>query len=306
MKKILVVGDMIIDEYVYLKTERMSSEAPLPVWDVTKREFRLGGAANVAATVKTLGDDVEVHVAGMVDDFMYYQMKSLDLNCSLLARLPDGTGVRKTRYVVEPVTTMRKSMLARIDNRKTFSDIECSLFENMMVDVDRDKYDSVIFSDYRMGTISERIAKKFCVNPSQTVVVDSKRNDLSMFRGAYVLKLNEEEHSKQASKRDYQVESLANFCIVTMGSLGAVVVNYEAMGAKQGKPTYALHSVRFPVEPVDVVDVTGCGDVFTAGLTYYMTTKSRDVYMSTKFANVCATKAVQKLGTFEGALDEAR
>lgn len=298
MKNVLVIGDVILDEYVFLSSERQCSEAPLPVWNINKKEYHLGGAANVAVNLMKLGDDIKVYFAGMAGNNSYYAMRNTNINCHLLYKLNEGHDIIKTRFVQEPVTSLKQSMIARVDNRKQFSNLDAQTFEESILLIDKSDFDLIIISDYRMGTITEKIAKFFCENPNCKVIVDSKRNNLSIFKGATVLKLNQQEYDIQLACKDYLVDNIAQFCIVTKGEKGATVSTCSQTRIKnQVNPMYTTHSMHFPVEKVPVVDVTGCGDVFTAAIGYFLATKLDDVYIATKFANACATAAVQKLGT---------
>lgn len=295
-KRILVLGDIIVDRYVYVTTERQCQEADdLPVWDVVRTELRLGGAANVARNLLAIADDVEVELAGLCDMKTFAQICDSRIDAHLITIT--NYAITKERIVQDGPWSLRRALVARIDDRKTWDVGYQERFESYMLDVDRSRYDAVIISDYRMGTISEKTARHFCENSPCRVFVDSKRSDLSRFRGAFVLKLNETEHSSQVSNRDYVVESLAQHVVVTLGAAGASVKTYENVPGRQERPTYITHTIAVPTEKVDVIDVTGCGDTFTAALTYFMTTKVDDVFTATKFANVCASKVVQKFGT---------
>lgn len=288
-KKILVLGDAIVDRYVFVATERNCSEAPAPVWDEVSSQNRLGGAMNVALNLKSIaGSEFDIDFAGICDGQSYYRMKD------------SGIGLDYTWTVASPIMKTRvytdhdKKMLCRFDNKKSFSIEAVETFEaNILSRVERMDYETVIISDYRMGTVTEKIAKFLCENPPFNVIVDSKRKDLSRFRGATVIKLNFDEYSTQVSNKDYIVESLSKFCVVTKGADGADVRNCESVT----RDKYVIHSLLVPTQKVKAVDVVGCGDTFTAALAFYMTKHMNDVFLGTKFANVCASKVVQEFGT---------
>jgi len=298
MKKILVVGDIILDKYVFVRTERQCPEAEKPVWDTVRTDYRLGGAANLANNLSRLGDDVQACLAGLANTFAFTKIEDTTcINTSQITIVDDHEQVVKTRIVEDNGLPLRDALVARIDDKKSWGSDNEQRIERDILRIDRNQYDAIVISDYRMGTISDKAAKYLCENPPCKVFVDSKRKDLSVFRGAYVLKLNDLEHSLQVSNRDYIVESIAQFTVVTKGGDGARVIFYEPVQVKNERPCYITRSIVFPVEQVKVVDVTGCGDTFTAALAYYIITKSDDIYTATRFANVCASKVVQKLGT---------
>lgn len=298
-KKILVVGDIMVDRYTYVRTERTCPDAPVPVWDELRTEIRLGGAANVANNLVSLidGQDVDVYLAGIVGNDMKWKIEETGIK-TLFCNV--GPSIVKHRYVDVDGTRI----IGRFDNFKQFSDEATALFcDTLVAEWRHEKFDAVILSDYRMGTIAARLAEDICRYHECPVYVDSKRKNLSMFSGASLVKLNESEFVDQLSCRDYEcVESLFDVCVVTRGPKGAELRTYEQeenrvmTGVIEAK--YTIRSIEFPlVQKIDAVDVTGCGDTFMAALVYYVTTKSDDVAMAIKFANFCATQVVQKFGT---------
>lgn len=289
-KKILVIGDVILDRYTYVKTERMCPDAPVPVWDEIRHESRLGGAANVAANLASLAkdQDAEVWLAGVVSNDVRFKLIEAGINTDLCST---SRSIIKHRYV--DVEQMK--ILGRFDNVKKLNEGEVELFEEMFSELcDLSSFDAVIFSDYRIGTISDEFAKRVCSEVPDRIFVDSKRKDLSIYEGSYVFKLNESEYSAQVSSNLYtNVERLCKFCVVTQGASGASLLQGEVLDEKR----YIVHSEMFPIDKVKAVDVTGCGDTFIASLVYYCTVQQNDLRKAVKFANFCSMQVVQKFGT---------
>lgn len=294
-KKVLVVGDIMVDKYTYVQSSRYAPEAPIPVWDQIRNENRLGGAANVAHNLKALGgEDVEVFLSGIVDQ----QDKKMISRLGIDTILCDGfESMRKHRYVDEKTS----KIVFRCDDRLTFHRQSHESLELCLQHFMRGHmFDAVIFSDYNKGTITQKIVD-LVVPCTKLRVVDSKRLDLSMYRGMDLLKLNESEYGSQGLCSAYPyVEALFDHVVVTKGSKGAQLRQAER-GQEVGKEgvinlKYVVHAEEFPSVAVNAIDVTGCGDTHTAAMTFSLL-KNNDLRMAVKFANECARNVVQKFGT---------
>lgn len=288
-KKILVVGDVMVDKYIYAMTSRQAPEAPIPVWDEVAHELRLGGAANVANNLKALGgEEVEVFLAGIVGLTDRKMISRAGINTILCS----GT---ETMYKTRYIDAHSKKHMFRVDNIRTFSsDSKRQFVRSLRHFLRGHKFDAIIFSDYDKETINPEVME--LVNPvAGLAVVDSKRVDLSMYRGAQLLKINEHEYATQLSRGPYlNVESLFDYVVVTHGAKGAELRQHEV--TKSDEKRYMVHSENFPVESVKVQDVTGCGDTHTAAMTFSLL-KNQDVRLAVRFANACSRNVVQKFGT---------
>jgi len=280
--KILVIGDIIFDKYTHVSTDRMSQESNFPIYDLGNIvEFRLGGAANVAANVAALVPQGSiVHISGIVPkDISAYSLITSSgvsaINCSF-----SDIKLEKHRFVNE------NKIVFRLDNKKHFNENEINSFEKMFREYYEDDYDAVIISDYDKGTITEEVAKSICLGES-LVIVDSKRNDLRRFNGADVLNINNDECFRQHLHSDYIVEQLFNHILVTHGKHGSKLRSYY---------DEKYEEIHFTTEKVEAIDVTGCGDTHTAAFTVKMV-ESRNVTEAAIYATKCATLAVQKFGT---------
>lgn len=295
LKNVLVVGDVMIDKYTYVMSDRQAPEAPIPVWDEVSSEKRLGGAANVAHNLKCLGkDEIEVALAGIVST----EDKKMILKAGIstyLCTSNDAKSMVKHRIVKQD----EQKIITRIDNKKRFSDADIEAFKSNLKQFlpgafPAGDFDVIVISDYDKGTINEDVIE-ILKNYSNVFIVDSKRTDLSMFRGMQVLKINEHEYANQVSHGPYtNVESLFDYVVVTKGAKGSTLLQNEV--TKSTNNRYVVHSEDFPVEPVKAKDVTGCGDTHTAAMTFSLL-KNGDVRFAVKFANACARNVVQKFGT---------
>lgn len=302
MKKILVVGDIMLDKYIYVTTERNAPESGNPIWDEERVEYRLGGAANVAVNIARLFPESKVNISGISSDNPI--IKSLFLRHGIRdLTMPDYSGgMIKTRYVKLP----EYKQLFRADNFKKFEDFQSRVFKHKFTsnDVESAEWDAVVFSDYDKGTITEEVVRACKDIPLR--VVDSKRKDLRMYMGSTLLKLNEQEYSAQAAQN---VESLFECVVVTKGEKGAELRVHSHDFHRKPRASkwfpswnralvdvYTTHVVQFPVEKANVVDITGAGDTHCAAMTVALL-QGKDISDAIKFANGAARDVVEKFGT---------
>ncbi len=302
MKKVLVVGEIMVDRYVYVETTRNAPENGLPVWDELQTDYRLGGAANVANNIQAIGGpNIQVEIAGILGNCK----PSRDL-LRLMGIKTDlcfgGSTMYKTRYVCED----DQKIFMRSDNMKKFPVDDIDSFKSFMnFCMFGRNYDMVVISDYNKGTVIPEIMEVL-KKSAPTIIVDSKRSDLRLFKGSTILKVNEEEYANQVSSKLYDnVESLFECVVVTRGSAGADLrIGDSGFHKKHGQwitsqaiSRYSTHIEHFPVKPVEkVVDVTGCGDTHTAGMAVSMVL-GLDIRDAVRFANTCARDVVQRFGT---------
>jgi rfaE bifunctional protein kinase chain/domain len=299
-KRVLVVGDIVLDHYIYVTSSRRAAEADIPVWDHELIEYRLGGAANVANNLKSLGgQEIDVQLAGIAA-----RTGHTNHDRNFIAAAGIGTmlvGGTETMYKHRYVDCNNKSrnIIFRADNFTRFDWKEVEEYERFFCgfvgEVGTDA-DVVVVSDYDKGTVTPKIMESvFKMMKGRAVIVDSKRSDLSIFEGAQVLKLNELEAGAQVGNPKYiPMERLAPYVVVTKGAAGAELRMYDPK-LSRGR-SYVVHTEQFGTETAEPVDVTGCGDTHTAALAFSLLENS-DVRRAVRFANACATAAVRKFGT---------
>lgn len=290
--RILVVGDIILDRYIKVTSDRMAPESNIKVWDKYYDYYKLGGAANVANNIKTLDKNINVFLCGIVASEHRKLIEKSGINVSFCV---GNETMQKDRFV------HGDKYVFRYDNFKKFTilSVEC-LCERFEKFIKSQRFDAIVFSDYDKGTIKDSIINNI-KNYSCLTVVDSKRLNLSMYRGMDLLKLNELEYSRQISHAPYDsVESLFRNVVVTKGKHGAQlrILNNNVDEDCKGviKRIYKIDTEDFLVKEEKVKDVTGCGDTHTAAMTVSLL-KEKDIRLAIKFANVCAGKVVVKFGT---------
>lgn len=280
MKKIIVVGDALLDEYVEVESERCSQEdAYVPILDVVRRTEVPGGAANVAVNIASLGD-VEVSLCSVT-------YNDLDLRkYGVIEGGIVGSELVKTRYV-----DADGKLITRVDSAKRFDDEDIDYFESMFLKTRAclQNYDAIVISDYDKGLVTEEVARA-CIDSGKLTIVDSKRADLSIFRGADILKVNENEFAKNVSG---EFETLTKYVVVTLGPRGAKLLTTQ----KQSDNRYRIDEEHFATDRVPVAYTVGVGDTHTAALAVALVEDFNDVRKAVKFATACATIAATKQGT---------
>jgi D-beta-D-heptose 7-phosphate kinase / D-beta-D-heptose 1-phosphate adenosyltransferase len=284
-KRVLVIGDVMVDRYVYVQSTRTAEEAKIPVWDEVSVEPRPGGAGNVAYNLVSM--DLDVWLCGIGPRSTDWCFSGIDTSLCT-----GGETMYKTRYVdvgCDP------KILFRLDNMKRFSQKAIDEFR-IAFDIKSERaqpFDAVIISDYDKGTVIPEVIRFALKSP--IVIVDSKREDLSIFDGASVLKVNEKEFSAQASSKLYpNVTAFFDYVVVTKGAAGADLLQFDRFASDGNR--YVTHKESFEAKKVRAVDVTGCGDTHTAAMACALL-RGGDMRAAVKFANDCASSVVQRFGT---------
>jgi len=284
--RVLVYGDFVIDKYTRVSVTRQCPEAAdAPVCDIGETIFqRLGCAGNtlqnVVAIAKDSGDPVDIWYGGISGFHPPFTTLKLCTSSNLMKI--DANYIIKERLV-----TQDDEIVCRLDNRRTFS-VSAPLITPCP------EFDLVIISDYGFGAVTAEVAAKLLAI-GKISIVDSKREDLTIFRGATVFKLNEHEYSRQVARMattdDRCVEALCHYCIVSLGDRGCVVKHFEG----QGK-SYRIDSAHHRSFPADAeVDVTGCGDTFTAALGLRLC-EVPEIHSAARYANYLASRVVSHMG----------
>lgn len=275
MKKVLVIGDSILDKFVYGDVERMSPESPLaPVLDYSSETASLGGTLNVAVGISSLANEnVKVYYFGFLSKFI---IKMLDKHkISFFGKVLDEDFIlTKTRFIYE------NQQIMRLDNKKKYDDIYVrSLISYFYEGLDFSDFDLIVVSDYLKGTVSEQIINKIR-DLKVPMILDYKK---FLGFGRYntrqcVVKCNEKEYLN-----DLDFDFSLNL-VTTLGKNG-----------------YRLNGEIFPAQrkESEIVDVTGAGDSFTAGMAVeYLNFGSFNLENMCEYGNIVASHAVKRFGTY--------
>ncbi|GAB4509962.1 MAG: ADP-heptose synthase [Sulfuricaulis sp.] len=288
--KVLVVGDVMLDRYLYGDVERISPEAPVPVVAVKEVKELPGGAANVARSVRTLG-------AGCT----LFSISGDDGDADSLERLLGEAGIRCQLHrdkllntTVKQRVISRHQQLLRIDFDCPVSKDACvRLLDNYLKHVA--EYDAVIISDYGkggLGYIQEMIQAAHATG--RPVVVDPKGDDYSGYRGANLITPNRKEFEHVAGRfRDNAELERKALAMAKELDLGGVLVTRGEDGMSLVEQDGRV--LHIPARKREVFDVTGAGDTVIAsiGCAWAVGSELGDALL---LANIAAGIVVGKLG----------
>lgn len=302
--RVLVLGDVMLDRYVSGSASRLSPEAPIPVLRPTASRATLGGAANVALNIATLGG--RVSLLGVIGD---------DAPGKELVRLlAAATGVEPQLVIVpgRPTTSKTRFMvgvhqLLRLDEETT-TDIDGAAAEAVLgrfAEVLR-AVDVVIVSDYAKGLLTDAVLRGALAQAracDRIVIADPKRADLAAYRGATILTPNEHEVrlATQIEAADDTEADRAGRRALEMVDGEAVLVTRSAKGLTLVRRD--LPAMHLPTRAREVADVSGAGDTLVAALAVALGAKA-PLPEAAMLANITAGISVGKQGTATVTRDE--
>ena len=303
-RSVVVVGDVMLDEFIRGEVLRISPEAPVPVLEVTSRTFSLGGAANAAANVKTLGGHVTLAgVVGADREAKILRDLVLDAKVDGSALVTDASRptTHKTRIVA------RGQQVVRIDNEsrealaeKVHAEVVASVIAQL------GKASACIISDYGKSVVTVELCQavmSVARAASCPVIVDPKRKDFAAYRGATIVTPNVQELEVAAGARLRTTDDVvsAGLAILPVLDGGALLVTRGAQGMTLLVPD--RDPVHFSSTARAVFDVTGAGDtvVSTLGLAL---AAGIDLAAAIELASLAAGIAVSKVGTVAVSVEE--
>ncbi len=308
--KILVVGDLALDEMVYGDTERISREAPVLILQHTHTKFILGGASNAAHNVSEINGG-KVSVIGIIgDDYQANDLKNAfkeaNIDCSSLITDKTRKTITKTR-ISGSCSHSITQQIVRID-RQTNAPISKETEEKMLKEIEKllPLYDAVILSDYHIGTLTDKViesvvntAKKY----NKKVIVDAQR-ELNRYKGITSMTPNLPDTQKHVgfylkNKDDFLKagrilleQTNAESILITCGADGMVVIEPDE------KYTH------IPVfNKSEVFDVTGAGDTVTAVYSLALASGANPVDAAV-IGNIAAGIVVKQFGCATTNIDE--
>lgn len=304
-QKILVIGDVMLDVYIYGKADRLSPEAPCPVMnECLAPQYKLGGAANVAFQIAQSGFEVALwgYIAHDYEGQKIIQLLATHSISNLLIEGTTSHTTTKTRYLAG-----NNQQLLRVDRDSEYRSTK-EESERLISKIADYNFDIVIISDYSKGILSHQTSEmiiKECRRLNIPTIVDIKNDALKKYHGATLLKGNRDELEKLFSdlsvdgEQDMEsrlkavCDSLDTDCVImTCGNKGI-----SAYSRSEG----FTHS---DARKVPIHDVTGAGDVVTAFIGMLHTDKRYSFSEKVAFANHAAHKKVSQVGTGIVTLDD--
>lgn len=308
--KVLVIGDLALDEMIYGDTERISREAPVLILQHTHTKLILGGASNAAHNASTINKG-KVSVLGVIgDDYQAEQLISAfdaaKINTNLLVKDKTRKTTTKTR-ISGSCSQSITQQIVRVD-RQTNEYVSKETEKKVLANLEKaiPEHDAIILSDYHIGTLTDNIIKKsidLANKHGKTIVVDAQKDldkyknvtsmtpnlpDTQKFVGFFV---KDDKTMKEAGEKLLNATK-AKSVLVTCGSEGMVVFTPDKKIAK------------IPVfNKSEVFDVTGAGDTVTAIYTMALAAGAEPKYAAI-IGNIAASIVVKHFGCATTTTDE--
>ncbi|RDU72962.1 D-glycero-beta-D-manno-heptose-7-phosphate kinase [Helicobacter aurati] len=298
---VLVIGDLMLDKYIWGNANRLSPEAPVPVVRIDKESFTLGGACNVANNLVAMDAKVAIYGAigndtegALLQDFLIN--KGIQANCYKSHR-PTTT---KTRVMAS------KHQMLRIDKENT-QPLESALYEEMFEDLQKQirRFDCLILSDYHKGVLSYDFTQKLIHLANSLdipVLCDPKGDDYTKYQYATLLTPNKKE-AMTATKVSIHNDTTLKEALIALQHISCVkypliTLSEEGIGFLENG---ILH--KNPTIAREVYDVSGAGDTVIAALAIALAQK-KSLSEATMFANAAAAVVIAKLGSAVATLAE--
>jgi len=301
---ILVIGDLMIDHYIWGHASRLSPEAPVPIVDVKTESATLGGAGNVVQNLVALGANVSI--GGVIGS---------DTSGDQLIEMLENEGIKTTVIIKDNsrCTTVKTRVLAgshqlvRVDREvkeALSAELENELADKLTAAITT--ADLVVLSDYNKGLFSRGLTQrliKIANDHKKNVMVDPKGLNYEKYRGAYLIKPNRKELAEAAytekisNVADIQdaakaifLQTGATYLVVTLSEDGIAVVTQQT-------------TKLLPVKATEVFDVTGAGDTVIAAIAYFAAL-GLSVEEACELANHAAAIVVRRVGSVTATVDE--
>ena len=309
-RHVLVVGDLVLDEYIFGRATRLSREAPVPVLEFERREWVPGAAANPASNVQVLGSHAVV--VGLVGDdeaggILIEKLRAAGIDTARVVADPKGNTVTKTRILADSGMRMPQQLL-RVDRLRRTA-LDEALQEKLVANVASGLagVDALLVSDYKSGVVCAKVVDACREHARQTcklACVDSQ-GDLHNFRDFTLVKANQ--HDAEAVIRrplgdedDFR-QALGGLLRELHTEAVVITRGMDGISVAQGD-----HYARVPAaERTEIFDVTGAGDTVIAVLALSLV-GGASLLEATYLANLAAGLVVRKLGNVSPTPDELR
>ena len=297
-KRVIVVGDAMLDHYVSGQVHRMSPEAPVPVLHHQLDSYRLGGAANVALNLEGLGIETCLFAAIGRDEAgsTLQELATRQISDAQLSVVEGRPTTLKTRIVD------KEQQLLRID-RETNEEISEGVSRDLLKAVkvaftSNNSPTALVLSDYNKGVLTEGLVKgliDLATKHAIPVLIDPKGQDFSKYAGATLITPNIKEletvlampcstdDNLHARAEELRTKLSLESLVVTLGAEGLLLVQDDLV-------------LQFPALSQEVFDVSGAGDTVLAAITAGLLA-DLPLGDALNFANLCASKVIQKRGT---------
>ena len=294
-KNILVVGDIILDEYVWGKASRLSPEAPVPVLEVKHKTHVAGGASNVANNICSLGGNA--YLCGVLGNDLYFDIltsifDSNGINSDMIIKDDTRPTTVKTRLIAH-----NNQQLARVDSESRNA-ISLNTIDRIIEKIENNisKMDLIICSDYSKGVLQRELIEKIInlANKNEIkTLVDPKGLDFSKYYGvSYITPNLSEAYGATKSESTKEINDVAKDLMkITRAENVMITLSEDGVYSYDGDK-----EITMPAVSSEVYDVTGAGDTFLSAFSLAIVCDA-DIKSALAIANYAAGVAVRKVGT---------
>jgi len=294
--KLLVIGDIMLDKYIWGDVSRISPEAPVQVVNVLRETYEAGGAANVANNISALsGNAFMVGIAGNdnAKNILLGELNKKGINT-------DGIFLDKDKPTTQKVRIIGKSQqLLRVDyenKNHLHSDIEKSII-NFVEEIVKE-VDIIIISDYAKGVITEEIAsliKAIAKKENKPIIVDPKPEHKELYFGVTLVTPNNAEAGEMASVKDGSDDAILEMGSKLLRSLNAnILITRGEKGMSLFQKDGAI--THIPAKAKEIYSLIGAGDTVVAVIALALASGA-DLESAAMLANISAGIKVGKIGT---------
>ena len=300
--KLLVIGDLMIDHYLWGSCERISPEAPVQVVNVKSESAVLGGAGNVINNLNALGAQVDViSVIGgcEISDELKTLLSNINVNSQYLITQKDRITSKKSRIIAAQQQVVRYDRESTDEINSESQKQILDTFNSIITD-----YDGVLLSDYGKGVLTSDLTQSLISianKNNKKVLVDPKGLDYSKYKGAYLLTPNKKEAS-EATQVNIKDDASLTQAISQLKTQCDLTVSLITL-SEQGVAIYDDKLRTHPTVAREVFDVTGAGDTVLASLGFALAC-GYEIDDAVEFSNLAAGVVVGKIGSATASLNE--
>ena len=300
--KILVIGDLMIDFYLWGSSNRVSPEAPVQIIDIDKENAVLGGAGNVVSNLKSLG--AQVDVIGVIGDCNNSEklkdlLNKLDVETKYLITQKDRITSKKSRIIASHQQVVRFDHESS-DEIDMSSQIAILKYFSKIIK----EYEVILLSDYGKGVLTKNLTQSLinlAKKNNKKILIDPKGLDYSKYKGAYLLTPNKKEASEATNININDNKSL-NKAIMQLKTQCDLEVSLITL-SDSGVAVYDDSLRILPTITREVFDVTGAGDTVLASLGFSLAC-GFNINDAVNFSNLAAGVVVGKIGSSTVTLNE--
>lgn len=286
-KKVLVIGDILLDNYIFVDSSKISMEAPLLIYKYNKETNSLGGASNVCKYLTSF--NYQVDLIGVIGNdysgnIIIDLLRDNNINTDYIIKDDTYKTIVKKRYA-----SLDYKQIMRVDDEEIYNNDSRIIDSIMNLNTD---YDLIIISDYRKGVITNKTFNsivEYSKKNNIKVICDPKDDQVN-YNNLYILKPNQKEIEKLVKSTndkdiiDYKIKNNIDNIVLTLGSNGMKLFDENN------------NIINIPSEKVNVYDVTGAGDCVLGYLAYGVLEK-KQIEESAVISNYAASIKVSKFGT---------